>query len=193
MDKISMLIDQIVNVMVSFGPLGGFLLVLLESVFPPLPLGAIVGLNMLSFGNVFGFLISYIATIIGCIASFYLFRYLFKDKFIHWFSKSKQETIKKWMDKLSNIDFNVLVVLFALPVTPAFAVNIAGGLSDISARKYLIALMIGKPAMLLFYGYIAVSFVDSLKDPINFVKVGVLVLAAYIVSKIVEKIVKVER
>lgn len=193
MDKISMLIDQIVNVMVSFGPLGGFLLVLLESVFPPLPLGAIVGLNMLSFGNVFGFLISYIATIIGCIASFYLFRYLFKDKFIHWFSKSKQETIKKWMDKLSNIDFNVLVVLFALPVTPAFAVNIAGGLSDISARKYLIALMIGKPAMLLFYGYIAVSFVDSLKNPINFVKVGVLVLAAYIVSKIVEKIVKVER
>ncbi len=193
MDKISMLIDQLVNVMVSFGPLGGFLLVLLESVFPPLPLGAIVGLNMLSFGNIFGFLISYIATIVGCIASFYLFRYLFKDKFIHWFSKSKQETIKKWMDKLSNIDFNVLVVLFALPVTPAFAVNIAGGLSDISARKYLIALMIGKPAMLLFYGYIAVSFVDSLKDPINFVKVGVLVLAAYIVSKIVEKIVKVER
>ena len=192
MDKISMLIDQLVNVMVSFGPLGGFLLVLLESVVPPLPLGAIVGLNMLSFGNVFGFLISYIATIIGCIVSFYLFRYLFKDKFIHWCSKSKQETIKKWMDKLSNIDFNVLVVLFALPVTPAFAVNIAGGLSDISARKYLIALLIGKPAMLLFYGYIAVSFVDSLKDPINFVKVGVLVLVAYIISKIVEKIVKVE-
>ncbi len=78
MDKISMLIDQLVNVMVSFGPFGGFLLVLLESVLPPLPLGAIVGLNMLSFGNVFGFLISYIATIIGCIVSFYLFRYLFK-------------------------------------------------------------------------------------------------------------------
>ena len=53
MDKISMLIDQLVNVMVSFGPFGGFLLVLLESVVPPLPLGAIVGLNMLSFGNVF--------------------------------------------------------------------------------------------------------------------------------------------
>ena len=33
MDKISMLIDQLVNVMVSFGPFGGFLLVLLESVF----------------------------------------------------------------------------------------------------------------------------------------------------------------
>lgn len=192
MEKISMLIDQLVNVMVSFGPFGGFLLVLLESVFPPLPLGAIVGLNMLSFGNLFGFLISYIATVFGCMASFYLFRYLFRDKFVHWFSKSKQETINKWMDKLSNIDFNTLVVLFALPVTPAFAVNIAGGLSNISSRKYLIAMLIGKPAMLLFYGYIAVSFVESLKDPINFLKVGLLVLGAYVISKVVEKIVKVE-
>ena len=125
--------------------------------------------------------------------SFYLFRYLFKDKIIHWFSEKNQKSIKKWMKKLSDIDFNVLVVLFALPVTPAFLVNIAGGLSDISSRKYLIAMLIGKPAMLLFYGYIAVSFVDSLKDPINFLKVGVLVLVAYIVSKIIEKIVKVEK
>ena len=193
MEKISMLINSLVEVMVSFGPLGGFLLVLLESVFPPLPLGAIVGLNMLSFGNLFGFLISYVATIVGCIASFYIFRYLFRDKFIHWFSKNKQETIKKWMKKLSDIDFNALVVLFALPVTPAFAVNRAGGLSEIPAKKYLIALIIGKPAMLLFYGYIAVSFVDSLKDPTNFLKIGGLVLAAYIISKIVEKIVKVEK
>lgn len=192
MEKISMLINELVNIMVSCGPVGGFLLVLLESVIPPLPLGAIVGLNMLSFGNLFGFLISYVATIVGCMGSFYLFRYLFRDKFIHFFSKEKQETINKWMDKLSNIDFNTLVVLFALPVTPAFAVNIAGGLSNISSRKYLIAMLIGKPAMLLFYGYIAVSFVESLKDPINFLKVGVLVLGAYVISKVVEKIVKVE-
>lgn len=97
------------------------------------------------------------------------------------------------MKKLSDIDFNVLVVLFALPITPAFLVNIAAGLSDISFRKYLIAMMVGKPAMLLFYGYIAVSFVDSLKDPVNFLKVGILVLVAYIISKIVEKLVKVEK
>ena len=192
-ENISIFINQVVEIMVSFGPLGGFLLVLLESIFPPLPLGVIVGLNMLSFGNIFGFILSYIATLAGCMGSFYLFRYLFKDKIIHWFSEKNQKSIKKWMKKLSDIDFNVLVVLFALPITPAFLVNIAGGLSDISSRKYLIAMLIGKPAMLLFYGYIAVSFVDSLKDPINFLKVGVLVLVAYIVSKIIEKIVKVEK
>ncbi len=193
MEILSTLINRLVEMLVSFGPIGGFVLILLESIFPPLPLGVIVGLNMLSFGNIFGFLLSYVATITGSMVSFYLFRYLFKDKFIHWFSNKNQIVIKKWMDKLSNIDFNVLVVLFALPITPAFAVNIAGGLSDISARKYFIAMLIGKPAMLLFYGYIAVSFVESLKDPMNFIKVGILVLIAYIISKLVEKLVKVEK
>ena len=111
---------------------------------------------------------------------------------MHWFSKKNQTKIKKWMKKLTDIDFNTLVVVMALPVTPAFLVNIAAGLSDISYRKYLIAMIIGKPAMLLFYGYIAVSFVESLKDPINFIKIGALVLGAYLISKIIERVVKVE-
>jgi len=192
MESISIIIEQIVNYMGAFGFLAGFLLVLLESIFPPLPLGVIVGINMLSFGKVFGFILSYIATLTGCMASFFLFRHLFKDKFMHWFSKKNQTKIKKWMKKLTDIDFNTLVVVMALPVTPAFLVNIAAGLSDISYRKYLIAMIIGKPAMLLFYGYIAVSFVESLKDPINFIKIGALVLGAYLISKIIERVVKVE-
>ena len=36
-ENISIFINQVVEIMVSFGPLGGFLLVLLESIFPPLP------------------------------------------------------------------------------------------------------------------------------------------------------------
>ena len=193
MTEISDFINKIVEIMVSFGPIGGFLLTILESVFPPLPLGAIVGLNMISFGKFFGFIISYVATLTGCMMSFCLFRYLFRDKYLNWFNEKNRLVIDKWMKKLSNIDFNTLVVLFALPITPAFFVNIAGGLSKISSKKYLIAMMIGKPAMLLFYGYIAVSFVDSLKNPINFIKVGVLVFVAYLVSKIVERIVRVEK
>ena len=148
---------------------------------------------MISFGKFFGFIISYVATLTGCMMSFCLFRYLFRDKYLNWFNEKNRLVIDKWMKKLSNIDFNTLVVIFALPITPAFFVNIAGGLSKISSKKYLIAMMIGKPAMLLFYGYIAVSFVDSLKNPINFIKVGVLVFVAYLVSKIVERIVRVEK
>ena len=192
MESVTLIINNIVNYMVSLGPIGGFVLILLESVLPPLPLGAIVGLNMLSFGNVYGFILSYVAVIIGCMTSFSLFRYLFKDKYMKWFNQKNKERIKKWMNKLSNIKFTTLVVLFALPITPAFLVNIAGGLSEISYKKYLMALIVGKPAMLLFYGYIAVSLVDSLKDPANIIRVVLLVTITYIISKIIERVVKVE-
>ena len=79
-----------------------------------------------------------------------------------------------------------------MPATPAFLLNIAAGLSDISFRKYFVASLIGKPIMLAFYAYIGIEFVDSLKDPMNFLKIIGLLLVAYIISKIIEKIVKVE-
>lgn len=192
MNNLTYIIEQIVEIMVSFGPLGGFLLVILESILPVIPLGVIVGLNMLSFGNFFGFLLSYIAAICGSMFSFCLFRYVIKDKFLHLFSKKNQTIINKWMNYVTEINFATLVVILALPITPAFAVNIAAGLSNISLRKYFIALLIGKPAMLLFYGYIAVSVVDSLSDPMNLIKVSILILVTYIFSKIIEKVVKVE-
>ena len=182
MEGIALFVEQIVGYMGDFGFLIGFLFVFLESFIPLVPVGVIVGINMLTFGKVFGFLISYAAVILGCTSCFFLFRYLFKDKFIHWFSKKNQKKINKWMDKLTNIDFNTLVVLLAFPITPAFLVNIAGGLSDISYKKYLIAMLIGKPAMLIFYGYIAVSFVESLTNPVKFLKVIGLVFLAYLIS-----------
>lgn len=192
MENIALYINQIVNYMISFGPLGGFVLIVFESFLPPLPLGVIVGLNMLSFGKITGFILSYFATITGCMLSFTVFRYFVKDKYMSWFNKKHQESIKEWMIKLSNIKLTTLAVLFAIPLTPAFFVNIAGGLSDISKKKYLAALIIGKPAMLLFYGYIAVSLVDSLTNPKILIKVFLLILITYIISKIIEKVVKVD-
>ena len=46
MEKISLVIQQIVEVLIDFGPVGGFFLVIMESILPVLPLGVIVGLNI---------------------------------------------------------------------------------------------------------------------------------------------------
>lgn len=192
MGNIEVFIDQVVNYMISFGPLGGFVLVMIESFLPILPLGLIVGLNILSFGSVFGFLLSYVATTTACMLVFWFIRYYIKDKYINWFSEKKQIKIKKWMKKISHMKLTTLAVVIALPITPSFFVNVAGGLSDISAKKYMTALLVGKPAMLLFYGYVAVSLVDSIKDPRNLIRVVILVTITYVISKIIEKVVKVE-
>ena len=192
MENIQLFVDELVNYMISFGPMGGFLLLVLEPFIAILPLGLVVGLNILSFGKVWGFLLSYFATITGCMLSFMIFRQFVKDKYIKWFSKKNQKKIEYWMHKLSDIKVTTLAVLFAIPLTPGFLINIAAGLSDISYRKYLMSLVIGKPAMLLFYGYVTVSLVESLTNPIILIRVAVLVLLTYIIGKIIEKIVKVD-
>ena len=192
MGNIEVFIDQVVNYMISFGPLGGFVLAMIEAFLPILPLGLIVGLNILSFGSVFGFLLSYIATITGCMLVFWFIRYYIKDRYMNWFSEKNQIKIKKLMKKISHMKLTTLAVVIALPITPSFFVNVAGGLSDVSAKKYMTALLVGKPAMLLFYGYVAVSLVDSLKDPRNLIRVVILVTITYVISKVIEKVVKVE-
>ena len=189
---IEFFIDKIVAYMVSFGLLGGFLLVFLESVLSPLPLGLIVALNILSFGNILGFLISYLGCTLGSITVFTIVRGLFKEKFKIWNEKRERVKLDKWMNKLSNIKFTTLVVIFSLPITPSVLVNVAGGLSNIGYRKYFLSLLIGKPAMLLIYAYITTTFIDALKNPIIFIKVFILIILTYIISKIIEKLVKVE-
>ena len=73
---ITELIDKITGLMGSMGFISGFLLIMLESMIPILPLAVFIALNIMTFGSLFGFLISWIATVIGCMISFTLCRKL---------------------------------------------------------------------------------------------------------------------
>ena len=79
MDMINNLINNFVLQLSSWGLIGGFFLIFLESIIPALPLGVFIGMNMLAFGNVTGFFLSYFSTIIGCMVSFSVFKYVVKD------------------------------------------------------------------------------------------------------------------
>ena len=95
--------------------------------------------------------------------------------------------IKKYINKLS---YSNLVILIALPFTPAFAVNIAAGLTDIDAKKFFSALMIGKLPMVYFWGFIGKSLLESITDPYTIAQVVFMVLIAYLVSKVANKFIK---
>lgn len=192
MDVVINLMNSIIDILKQVGPLGGFFLVLLESVIPALPLGLFIGFNIVSFGSLWGLLISYLATNVGCILSFFLFRYFFRDKYNKFIRKKNLHKLENLTTKISNIDFNLLVVLIACPFSPAFLINIAGGLSKISRKKFILALLIGKISIVYFWGYIGKSFLESVKNPIVLLKILFIILIAYIISKVIEKIIKVD-
>lgn len=180
-------IDKITNIMGSMGFISGFLLIILESMLPILPLAVFIALNIMTFGSFFGFLISWVSTVIGCMIAFTLCRKL-SDKFENKYGNN--ESVKKFKKYINKLSYSNLVILIALPFTPAFAVNIAAGLTDIDYKKYFSALIIGKIPMVYFWGFIGKNLLESITDPYVIAQVIFMVLIAYLVSKLANKFIK---
>ncbi len=191
-ETVDVAVTYMTSILQTFGPFSGILLVLLESIIPVLPLGVFITLNINAFGFLFGFLLSWMATCIGCILSFYLFRFLLQDRFFRLLKKKKAKHLKETIVKISKIPFSNLVVLIALPFTPAFLINIAAGLSKMSSEKFVIAILLGKISIVYFWGYIGKSILESVTDIKTIITVSFMLLIAYFLSKLVGKKLKIE-
>ena len=182
--NIDVLKDFVQNSNIFIALIIGMSLIILESIIPMLPLAVFIAINMLVFGNIIGFILSWISTIIGCKLSFYIFRTL-KNK--AWKYISKKEKLVDLMKKIDKISFSSLVIILAFPFTPAFSINIGAGLSNISYKKYLLALLISKISIVYFWGFIGTTLVESITDIGVLLKIAVIILIAFILSKIVTK------
>ncbi len=187
MEYVDWFVQTCTSFLSQFGPIAGILLILLESIIPALPLSVFITLNMVSYGNILGFFLSYLTTILGCTLSFFLFRSTLRDKLYHFMQKRNHEEIERWMKNISHISFSSLAIILAIPFTPAFFVNIAAGLSKMHYRKYFFALVIGKMIMVYFWGYIGTTLLESLTDVAVFLKIILLLLLTYGISKFLEK------
>lgn len=190
-EAIDTFIDTTLQGLGIWGPIVGCFFILIESMVPILPLFVFITLNFLAFGNILGFIISWIFTCVGCFISFLLFR----CKVQTWlYKRIKKEGLisEHTINMITNLKFEQLTTIIAIPFTPAFLVNIAAGLSKMSYKKFIGALLIGKIFLVYFWGFVGVSLIESIKNPIYLVRVGILLLLAYVCSKIVSKKFKIE-
>jgi uncharacterized membrane protein YdjX (TVP38/TMEM64 family) len=188
LESIDLFTEAVLTNLGIWGALISCLLITVESILPILPLCVFVTLLFYTFGNIIGFFISWLCTCLGCYFSFLLFRSKVKDwfekKLVNGKIKRQIERIRAYID---NISISSLAVLVAIPFTPAFAINIAAGLSNMKPKKFITAILIGKIFMVYFWGYIGTTLIESLTHPIYFLRILVLVVLAYIVSKIANK------
>ena len=193
-ETIEVIIEYFKSLIQTNNPLLGLsvaiLVVVIESIIPILPLAVFIAVNMLVFGNILGFIISYIGTIMGCILSFTIFRKGF-SKWLYKRIKSK-DNLKDLMKQISNIKFTTLVLITALPFTPAFSVNIASGLSKIRYRKFIAAMAVSKVSIIYFWGFVGTTFLESITDIKVLIELGLILLGAYILSIYVNKKFKIE-
>lgn len=185
--------NEIINFIQSSGLLGVVLscfILTIESIVPIIPLLVFISINIFILGALPGLIISWIFTVLGSLMSYYIFRNRLSDKFIKY--TKKNENVEKYVKILKNISTGKMLLLVALPFTPAFAVNIAAGLLKIDFKKYITAILFGKISLVLYSGYMGTTFVKGLSKPILMFHLVLIVLIVYVLYLIIKKIFKLK-
>lgn len=173
-----------------YGPLLGCVFIILESIIPPLPLFVFITINFIAFGNLLGFIISWICTIIGCLLSYFLVKKYLRN----WVVKKIKnvDLLTKSMNYIENLSLTKVTVILAIPFTPAFMMNIAAGLVNMDFKKFFTSIVISKIFLVYFWGVVGTGLVESFKNPQSLITVVVMVVIAYVLSIIVKKVFKID-
>ena len=163
------------------GPLAPILLAMVESFFPPLPLIAIVALNVAAHGGLLGFLYSWAGVALGGTLMFLFWRRLVKRFFWKFASRfPKLEKAQQWVNRF---DTSSLFLLALLPFTPTSFMHLAFGISDFDEKRYLGTVLLGKGFMVAMMAIFGQSLVSALKNPFYLVLSILLWGSMYWVSK----------
>ena len=163
------------------GPVAPILLALVESFFPPLPLIAIVAINVAAHGGLLGFLYSWIGVALGGGIMFLFWRRVVKRffwKYAHRFAMLQKA--ERWVNRFGTASLFMLAVL---PFTPTAFLHLAFGISDFDERRYLLTLLGAKGIMVGMMAIFGQSVVSSLRDPFYLILAVVIWCAMYAVSK----------
>lgn len=134
-----------------FAPIFFLFLQAVQVVFPVIPGGASCLAGVLAFGSVWGFIYNYIGLVIGSIISFILSRkygiQLVRKLF-------KEETVNQYLRHIQTNKFDKIFFLgIFLPGFPDDLLCYIAGVSQMSLRKFILLILLGKPFALLFYSF----------------------------------------
>ena len=172
-----MLLDSFGNL----GPIAPIFLAMVESFFPPLPLIAIVALNVAAHGGLLGFLYSWIGVMLGGTIMFLLWRRVVKRFF--WKLASRSQRLEKAERWVSRFDTSSLFMLSLLPFTPSSFMHFAFGISDFDEKRYLITMLLGKGVMVAMMALFGQSLVSAMKNPFYLLLAVLLWGGMYLASR----------
>ena len=143
------------NLLLRLGPAGPIIFILLQIVqvvIPIIPGGISNLIGVLVFGPLMGFIYNYIGIVIGSIINFFLARF-YGQSFVRAFVKEK--TYNKyigWLNQDKKFDIFFTLAIFS-PIAPDDFLCMLAGLTNMSFRKFLIIILVGKPPTLFIYTF----------------------------------------
>ncbi|WP_226682612.1 TVP38/TMEM64 family protein [Sutcliffiella horikoshii] len=168
----------------SFGPLPGFLLVVLEAFLPFLPLIVIVMANAAAFGLWLGFIISWSGSVVAAVIVYYFVHKLQRSRRIQ--ALLRKNKIRKMMSWIERHGFGPIFLLLCFPFTPSFLINVVAGLSKIKFYQFFLALVAGKMVMIFTISYIGYDIISFIRAPIKTAIAITIMLVLWFIGKKVE-------
>ncbi|WP_409346452.1 TVP38/TMEM64 family protein [Paenibacillus sp. MBLB4367] len=169
----------------SLGPLPGIILPLSEAILSFLPLFVIIIGNASAYGLWLGFLYSWIGTSLGALLVFWLARRFGKRFSIVIVRKfPKTERLFKWSERKG---FTPLFLLYCFPFIPSLLVNIASGMSAVSFKTFLAALLMGKAVMVFVISFVGHDWQAFISQPWRIAVLVVMLFLLWFAGKKLEK------
>ncbi|MBO1625936.1 TVP38/TMEM64 family protein [Bacillus arachidis] len=176
--------NQLVESYRAFGPLLGIGLPMVEALIPALPLIVFVMANAVAFGLWFGFLYSWIGSVLGALIVFSVIRRFGRSRFFSFVNKHPK--VRKAMGWIERKGFAPIFILFCFPFTPSALINVVAGLSRISIRQFVLALALGKLVMIFILSYIGSDLTSFIHKPVKTIIVIVVIFTLWYVGKKIE-------
>ena len=177
--------EQLESYYRTLGPVFGLFLPFIEAFLPFLPLFVIIVANVNAFGLFWGFIISWIGSVLGGYAVFYIVRKFGHHKKLHFITK--KSTVQKFIRWVDMNGMSPLFVLLCFPFTPSVLVNIVAGLSHIARKLYFVALFLGKAVMIFLMSIIGQDITELITNPRKLIFSIAVIVMLWIIGKVIEK------
>jgi membrane protein YqaA with SNARE-associated domain len=152
-------LNRLSEVLITLGPLGLFVVALLDSSFVPLPSSADALMLLLTTAHprwmVLYAAVATAGSAIGCLILYYVSQRAGKRALAR-FSERKQKRVKGWIER-----YDVISVLVASLLPPPFPFKlfvVSAGVFRFSVTRFLIAIVVGRGFRFLLEGYFAIRY-----------------------------------
>lgn len=147
-----------------------------------LPSVFLTGANVLLFGPLYGFFISWFGEILGAAVSFYLYRLGFRKRLES--SAGKHPILKRIMDS-SGISASLLIFeARLLPFIPSGFVTFAASLSRVGIAEFLLPTGAGKIPSIALEALVSYDFINITR---NWARLGITVTAIVLILITLQK------
>ncbi|WP_458414393.1 TVP38/TMEM64 family protein [Schinkia sp. CFF1] len=181
MDNILMLLREYA----ALGPIPGILLPMLEAILPIFPLVLFVLANAAAFGLWEGFIISWIGASLGALIVFFLIRKFGRQRFFNFLTKHQK--VRKLMNWVERHGFGFIFLMFCFPFSPSALINVVAGLSRVSKKQFILAVLLGKLVMIFTVSFIGYDIKALIYQPVKTIFVLLLMFVLWFIGKKIER------